>query len=111
MATRETQPRSLKTARELEAQSTQVSMLTIEVPLTLREARVKFTQHLGALIEFAISQGFEIAVDEATERLTTKDPTSDHITNSLHHIGLAADLLLYDKGVYLTATSKYALLG
>jgi hypothetical protein len=31
--------------------------------------------------------------------------------DSLHHLGLAQDLLLYSKGVYLTDSTKYRFLG
>jgi hypothetical protein len=55
--------------------------------------------------------GFEIAFDEVTERLTVKDPTSDHKAGSNHHIGLAADLLLYKNGEYLQQSDEYKPLG
>jgi len=80
-------------------------------PMTLRQARCAFSICVAELILYAVSQGYEIALDEGTERLTEKDPTSDHKTGSLHHIGLAQDLLLYLKGVYLTDTPSYAFLG
>jgi hypothetical protein len=52
-----------------------------------------------------------VALDEATERLTAKDPTSDHMPNSLHHIGLAADLNLYWEGKYLSRSVDHRELG
>ena len=54
---------------------------------------------------------FEVALDEGTERITAKDPTSDHSPNSLHHLGLAQDVLLYRNGIYLTSTEQYLFLG
>lgn len=79
--------------------------------MTLREARCKFTQAIALLITYAISLGYEVAIDEALDRLTVKDPTSDHMPNSLHHIGLAADLNLYLDGKWLDKTDHHLLLG
>lgn len=79
--------------------------------MTLREARVRFTVLLCRLILWAETQGYEIAFDEVTEKITEKDPTSDHMKNSLHHLGLAADLILYYGGQYLSKTEDYRPLG
>jgi hypothetical protein len=78
--------------------------------MTLREARCAFS---AALIELltALPEGCEFAFDEVTERLTEKDPTSDHMAGSLHHLGLAADILLYFNGKYATQTESYTFLG
>lgn len=79
--------------------------------MTPRQARCAFSMCVAELILYASTQGYEIAIDEATERLTEKDTTSDHRPNSLHHIGLAVDLLLYLNGVYLTDSVQYLFLG
>lgn len=79
--------------------------------LSLREKRCRFTQLVALLIQEANAMGFECALDEVTERITEKDPTSDHMKGSLHHSGLACDLLLYRDGVYLTRTEDHAPLG
>lgn len=79
--------------------------------MTLREARVKFTCLLAQLILKAFDMGYEVALDEAMDRKTAKDPTSDHMAGSLHDIGLAADLILYVDGVYQTTTEAYSDLG
>ena len=79
--------------------------------MTLREARCRYTAALGQLIGRAVASGYEIAIDEATERLTAKDPTSDHMKGSLHHIGLAADFNLYRGGSYLANTEDHKPLG
>jgi hypothetical protein len=79
--------------------------------MTLRQARCQFTRALASLIIHATALGYEVALDEVTEHLTKKDPTSDHMPNSLHHIGLAADLNLYKDGVYLDMTIDHEPLG
>lgn len=79
--------------------------------MTLREARCAFSYRLALLILHAKDLGYEVAFDEVTERITEKDPTSDHMKNSVHHQGLAADLLLYWRGTYLTQSEDYKELG
>lgn len=79
--------------------------------MTHREKRCKFTECLAKLILWAISQGYEVAIDEATEHLTKKDPTSDHGAASWHHKGLACDLNLYRDGRWLSITEDHAPLG
>ena len=79
--------------------------------MTLRQARCAFSVCVAELVLYVVSQGYEIALDEGMERLTAKDATSDHMKNSLHHSGLAQDLLLYRDGVYLTDTEDYTTFG
>jgi hypothetical protein len=79
--------------------------------MTLRQARCAYSIALATLILRAGDYGLEIAIDEVTDRVTEKDPTTDHMKGSLHEIGLAADLLLYRNGVYLTSTEDYRKLG
>lgn len=79
--------------------------------MTYREARCAFTLALAKLILWAFEQGYEVAVDEVTERLTERDPTSDHMVGSLHHLGLAADLNLYKGGIYQRASDDHEPLG
>lgn len=79
--------------------------------MTLREARCGFTNALGYLILHAKDIGLEVALDEVTDHVTEKDPTTDHMVGSLHEIGLAADLLVYKQGVYLTDSAAYGELG
>lgn len=75
--------------------------------MTLREKRCLFTRLISEHVLWLISLGYEVAYDEVTERITKKDPTSDHMKNSLHHIGLAADLNLYYGGVWLDKTENH----
>ena len=79
--------------------------------MTLRQARCAYSICVAELVLYAVSQGYEVALDEGTERITEKDPTSDHRKGSLHHLGLAQDLLLYLKGVYLRDSAQYLFLG
>lgn len=79
--------------------------------LTLRQARCLFSEWFARLILHAIELGYEVAIDEVTERITEKDPTSDHMKLSLHHDGLAGDLNLYKSGVYLLTTEDHRELG
>jgi hypothetical protein len=79
--------------------------------LTLRQARCAFTQAIAYLILFAAQKGYEIALDEGMDRKTEKDPTTDHMKNSLHELGLAQDLVLYLAGNYLEKTEEYSELG
>lgn len=81
--------------------------------MTLREERVLFTKLLGQLINFAFSQGWELAIDEArviTPRAAFKLGTQEkilvtdavHKHNSKHHSGLAVDLNLYIDGKWIS---------
>ena len=79
--------------------------------MTLRQARCAFTAALGALIAWALTQGYEVALGEGMDRVTLKDPTSDHMPKSLHNIGLAQDLDLYKDGVWLSKTEDHTPLG
>ncbi len=79
--------------------------------MSLREDRCTFTLLVTHLIQEMVRRGYEAALDEATEHLTAKDPTSDHKQGSFHHQGLAVDLLLYKDGVYLKRTEDYTEFG
>ena len=79
--------------------------------MTLRQARCAFTIAIARLILFAESEGYEIALAEGMDRITEKDPTSDHMKGSNHDIGLANDMDLYLKGVYLTQSEDHIVLG
>lgn len=79
--------------------------------MTLGQARRAYSKALVLLLHEAIQLGYEFAFDEVTDRVTEKDPVTDHMKGSLHEIGLAADILLYKAGVYLTSTEDYQALG
>lgn len=89
-----------------------MEVVRVKSKLSLRQARCEFTRLVARLIDKAILLGKVPALDEGMERLTPKDPTSDHMKNSCHHVGLALDLILYDQaGNYLTKTEDYRRLG
>lgn len=79
--------------------------------MTLKEARCKFTESLAALVLKAHELGYEIAFAEGMDRITVKDPTTDHMKGSLHEVGLAQDCDLYKDGVYLAETEDHQVLG
>jgi hypothetical protein len=79
--------------------------------MTLGQARRAFSKCLVELLTHVHELGLEFCFDEVTERITTKDPTSDHREGSVHHLGLAADILLFLNGVWLTDTNSYQQLG
>lgn len=68
----------------------------------LLEKRLRFTRHFAALIIFANKTGYQVAIGQDGQK---------HMTGSLHYIGLAKDLLLYQDGKYLTKTEDYKYLG
>lgn len=79
--------------------------------MTLRQARCAYSLALAHLIIYANEHGYEVAIDEVTDRVTDKDPTTDHRPGSLHEVGLAADLNLYLDGRYLSETAEHLPLG
>ena len=79
--------------------------------MTLREKRCLFTQLLCQHILWIIEQGYEVSLDEGLDRITPKDPTSDHMKGSLHNVGLAQDMNLYKNGVWLQRTEDHTFSG
>ena len=79
--------------------------------MTYREARCRFSEALAELVLHARDLGYEIAFNEVMDRVTVKDPTTDHMKGSLHELGLAADLDLYQGGRYLEKTEDHRVLG
>ena len=47
------------------------------------------------------------ALAEGMDRITEKDPTTDHMKGSLHEIGLAQDIDLYKDGKWLDKTEDH----
>jgi hypothetical protein len=67
-----------------------------EEKMTLGQKRCLFTQLLARLIKYAAEAGYGVAVECVRCHLD-----GHHRKNSLHYLGLAADLNLYKDGVYL----------
>lgn len=80
--------------------------------MTLREARVLFTRLIIDQVRWMNENpGWEVALGEGLDRRTAKDPTSDHMKNSLHDLGLAQDLDLYIDKEYQKNTIAHAFAG
>lgn len=80
--------------------------------MTLKEKRWLFSQLICEHGLWITSQGWHWAFAEGMDRITTKDPTSDHKVGSLHNIGLAQDIDLYDaEGRYVTDTKTHMFSG
>ncbi len=78
----------------------------------LRDARMKFTKFIILLLQEMIRCGYHPILDEGMDRKTDKDPTSDHMKNSLHGLGLAQDILLWnDYMEYLDRTEHHGQFG
>ena len=83
-------------------------------PETLSQKRCRFTQDVARLIVEAKRRGFECALDQVKRthiEANANAASGAGISNSLHLLGLACDLLLYRGGQYLTDTGSYLSLG
>ena len=69
--------------------------------LTLRQKQSLFTKLYASLILWVFSQGWELTLGESFDK-----DKKGHMFNSLHYIGLAADLNLFVNGYYLTNYSE-----
>ena len=75
--------------------------------MKLSKKRCKFTHMLSLLILYTEQLGYHVAVDDVKRQSTC---THGH-PRSTHRVGLAADLLIYDKDwKYLTDGIIYSLL-
>ena len=82
--------------------------------MKLSEKRVLFTGLVAQLIQWGHENGYMVAIDQAkrTEAEAKANAKSGKgITNSLHLIPLAVDLVLYIDGEYKTKTEDYRALG
>jgi hypothetical protein len=66
------------------------------------EKQIKFMGMIARLIPFIHSQGFQV-----TPGCFRCFKPGHHMENSLHYIGLAADLHLYKDGKYLSKTEDH----
>jgi hypothetical protein len=82
--------------------------------MKLSEKRSLFTKMVAELILEALRQGFQPALGEAFRPPETAKQYALEgrgISNSLHTVGLAVDLILYRNGTYLTKSEDYLPLG
>jgi hypothetical protein len=81
---------------------------------TLREARCLFTRLLAQLLFEADRRGYGVALNEVYRDARIAElnrQAGKGIQNSLHLIGLAADLNLYQGDLYLAKSEDHAALG
>ncbi len=81
---------------------------------SLSAKRQRLTHGVALLILQAEKLGYQPALDQVKRTQAEADANAASgagISASLHLVGLACDLLLYQSGRYLTATSDYKLLG
>jgi hypothetical protein len=71
--------------------------MSSEKSMTLRQKRCLFTNKLGTLIAYAFEKGYELALDQVM-----RPDRQGHMKNSLHYVGLAADINLYVGGVWIS---------
>ena len=71
-----------------------------------------FSGYIALLLLHMEAEGYQPALAEGMDRRTEKDPTTDHMKNSLHELGLAQDIDLYDKdGNWLKKTEDHKIFG
>ena len=81
---------------------------------TLSAKRCRFTHDVALLILQAEKLGYSCAIDQVKRTQLEANANAASgvgIANSLHLIGLAADLLLYKDGSYLKGEQGYSDLG
>lgn len=82
---------------------------------SLSEKRCRFTRELALLIQYANGiPGYAVAVDQVKRTQAEADANAKSgagIRNSLHLLGLAADLLIYTQGRYRPDMEPYRVLG
>ena len=82
--------------------------------MKLSEKRVLFSKNIALLVLWASENGLDLAFDQVKrtqQEAQSNDKVGTGIANSLHVLGLAADLLLYVNGVYQETTEAHAKLG
>jgi len=92
----------------------QPSQSAAAAPEGLGHLQRRFLPLLAKLIDFAYSQGYELAAGElyrTPEQAALNAHNGIGIRSSLHTLRLAADLMLFKDGVYLRDWSAYQPLG
>ena len=82
--------------------------------MKLSEKRILFSRLLAKLILWASDNGYDLAFDQVKRTESEAKANAAKgigIANSLHLIGLAADLNLYINGVYQTTSEAHKEIG
>ena len=79
--------------------------------MTYKEARVKFSLLIAQQLLDMNMGDYTAAFNEGMDRITEKDPTSDHAEHGFHPLGLAMDIDLYWKGTYQVTTEAHKAFG
>lgn len=86
-------------------------ILRMGLKMTLEQKRIIFTRNIELLLRWIFSTGQQCALDQVKRtqaEAATNAAAGTGIVNSLHVIGLAADILFYDQGgAYLTDSAFY----
>jgi hypothetical protein len=81
---------------------------------TLRQKQSRFAHNASQLILHAIELGFEVTYGETLRKpaqAAVNAATGAGIVNSLHLIGLAIDINLFEDGRYLAESNDHLVLG
>lgn len=79
-----------------------------------RDYQDKFSGMISALILWSQNHGYQVVIGEvqrSKEQAKRNEEKGIGIANSLHTVCMAADLSLFQNGVYLTQTDQYKELG
>lgn len=82
--------------------------------MKLSEKRILFSQLISKLVLWAAENGYDLAYDQVKRsqaEATANAASGKGISNSLHLVGLAADLNLYINGVYQETTEAHKIIG
>lgn len=82
--------------------------------MKLSEKRILFSQLISKLVLWAAENGYDLAYDQVKRsqaEATANAASGKGISNSLHLVGLAADLNLYINGVYQETTEAHKAIG
>ena len=83
-------------------------------PTTLGGRQELFSECFAKLLDFAFERGYTVRIGEVQRDPRIAALNADKgsgISSSLHIDKLAADIMLFKNGVYLTLTEQYAELG
>lgn len=82
--------------------------------MKLSEKRILFSQLISKLVLWAAENGYDLAYDQVKRsqaEASANAASGKGISNSLHLVGLAADLNLYVNGIYQETTEAHKAIG